>query len=80
MTRIPNAKEQELQAECDRFNESYPVGTEVLLKKDFVDEPVRTRTWSEASVLSGHSAVVWLEGVSGCYLLDRVTPVVESAA
>jgi hypothetical protein len=31
-----------------------------------------TRTRSEAQVLGGHSAVVWLEGISGCYLLDRV--------
>ncbi len=29
---------------------------------------------SDAQVLSGHSAVIWLENVSGCYLLDRVTP------
>ncbi|WP_374650281.1 hypothetical protein [Rhizorhabdus sp.] len=39
-----------------------------------------TRTRSKAEVLSGHSAVIWLDGISGCYLLDRVTPIVEGAA
>ncbi|MDP1611680.1 MAG: hypothetical protein Q8M11_11530, partial [Sulfuritalea sp.] len=43
-------------------------------KLDGVDEPFRTKTRSDAQVLSGHSAVIWLENVSGCYLLDRVTP------
>lgn len=26
----------------------------------------------DAQILSGHSAVIWLENVTGCYLLDRV--------
>lgn len=71
--RRPNVAN--LQAGCDAFNAKHPVGTRVLLKKDFVDQPVETRTRSTAQVLSGHSAVIWLEGVSGCYLLDRVTPI-----
>jgi hypothetical protein len=25
-------------------------------------------------VLGGHSAVIWLEGISGCYLLSRCRP------
>ncbi len=29
-------------------------------------------TRSDAQILSGHSAVIWLENVSGRYLLDRV--------
>ena len=32
-----------------------------------------TVTTSEAQVLSGHSAVIWLDGISGCYDLERVT-------
>lgn len=62
-----------LKATCDAFNARYPVGTPGLLTRDS-GELLRTRTRSEAMVLSGHSAVVWLEGVGGCYLLDRFAP------
>jgi hypothetical protein len=65
----------QLQATCDKFNAAHPVGTEVFLKKDFVVEPFRTTTRSTAQVLSGHSPVIWLEGVTGCYHLDCVTPI-----
>jgi hypothetical protein len=69
----PNVKK--MQADCDRFNAANPVGSEVFVKLDGVDEPFKTRTKSEAQILSGHSAVIWLENVSGCYLLDRVTKI-----
>lgn len=64
---------KKMQAECDAFNAAHPVGTDVLVKLDFVDEPFRTKTRSPAQILSGHSSVIWLENVSGCYLLDRVS-------
>lgn len=67
----PNLKK--LQAECDEFNASNPVGTKVLVQLDGRDEAFETLTRSEAQILSGHSAVIWLEKVSGCYLLERVT-------
>ncbi|MBP3955461.1 hypothetical protein J8F10_09220 [Gemmata sp. G18] len=57
----------------EAFNRQFPVGSEVMLKKDFEPIPVRTKTRSEAFVLSGHSAVVFLEGISGCYLLTHVS-------
>lgn len=60
-----------LQAVCDAWNAAHPVGTAVILHRD--SGPFETRTRSAAEVLSGHSAVVWLERVSGCYDLDRVT-------
>jgi hypothetical protein len=63
-----------LQRQCDAFNERYPVGQAVTLRKDGGDG-IDTRTRSAAQVLSGHTAVIWLEGVAGCYLLDRVAPV-----
>lgn len=66
-------KRQDPQIAVDKFNKEFPVGTLVDLRKDS-GEIVRTRTRSPAQVLSGHSAVVWLERVVGCYLLDRVTP------
>ncbi len=71
--RKPNLKK--LQAECDAFNALCPAGGKVHVKLDNVDEPFETVTRSDAQILSGHSAVVWMENVRGCYLLDRVTPI-----
>jgi hypothetical protein len=68
-----------LQKQCDDFNAVFPVGQPVLLRKDN-GEAVETVTRSRAEVLSGHSAVIWLEGVAGCYLLDRVVPVIGRLA
>lgn len=64
-----------LQAGCDAFNVAHPVGTHVTVKLDGNDVPFHTVTTSEAQILSGHSAVIWLKDVSGCYLLDRVKAV-----
>ncbi len=75
LTKRQQAKADKLQAICDKFNASYPVGTAVFLKKDGHDELFPTKTRSTAQVMSGHSAVIWLENVSGCYLLDRVAPI-----
>lgn len=69
----------ELQAQCDAFNARYPVGTSCSVRKDG-GEAIITKTRSEAQVLSGHSAVIWLEDISGCYLLDRVSPIAGGAA
>lgn len=66
---------QKMQAQCDAFNAANPVGADVLVMLDGKDEPFKTKTRSLAEILSGHSAVIWLEDVSGCYLLERVTPV-----
>jgi hypothetical protein len=62
-----------LQATCDAWNAKYPIGTPVICKKDGVGD-VETVTTSSAQVLSGHSAVIWMEGISGCYLLSCVRP------
>lgn len=78
MSRRPNVAK--LQAQCDAFNAAHPVGTRVMLKKDFAPEPVETTTRSVAQVLSGHSAVIWLDGVSGCYALDCVKPIATGSA
>ena len=50
------------------FNEAYPVGSEVMLRKD--TETIATKVTAPAQVLSGHSAVGWFEGVSGCYSIE----------
>lgn len=66
-----------LQRQCDAFNARYPVGHAVQVRMDCGDT-VTTTTRSAAEVLSGHSAVIWLVGISGCYLLDRVTAQVSA--
>jgi len=68
-----------LQRECDQFNERFPVGQRVTVHLDCGDS-VSTQTRSKAEVLSGHSAVIWLDGIAGCYLLDRVTPITGEVA
>ncbi len=62
-----------LKARVDDWNAKWPVGTDVRFRKDS-GEIVLTKTRTKAEVLSGHSAVIWLEGVSGCYDLARVKP------
>lgn len=67
-----------LKRQVDDFNARYPVGQAVTVRMD--DGSGRsTNTRSPAEVLSGHSAVVWLDGITGCYLLERVTPVTGEA-
>lgn len=65
------SKLTKLQAQCDVWNAAHPVGTTVVLTRDD-GVKIRTETVSEAQVLSGHSAVIWMRGVRGCYLFDRV--------
>jgi len=67
---------EKLQAQCDAFNSKYPIGQQVFVRMDNGEQRF-TITRSEAQVLSGHSAVIWLRDITGCYLLDRVTPVQE---
>ena len=62
----------QLQAACDKFNAAHQIGAAVSVELDS-GEVRETVTTSEAQVLSGHSAVIWLDGISGCYDLDRVT-------
>ena len=60
-----------MQSKCDVFNKLHPVGSPVTVIKD-LGEKVETKVKYPAQILSGHTAVVWLHGISGCYLLDRV--------
>lgn len=69
--RPPDPKK--LQERCDRFNERFHVGTPVKYHPVIGEVPGReTRTVGPAQVLSGHTAVIWLEGVRGCVALDAV--------
>jgi hypothetical protein len=68
-----------LQRQCDAFNARCPVGGRVSVRKDDKTAIVTT-TRSEAVVLSGHTAVIWVDGIAGGYLLDRVSPIVGEGA
>jgi hypothetical protein len=65
----PNLKLISLQVE--NWNLKHPVGTAVTVRTDS-GAVIATKTKSPAQILSGHSAVIWLEGISGCHALDRV--------
>ena len=73
-----NKKDNEMQESIEVmeskikiFNEKHPVGSAVTVIKD-LGERIETKVRHQAQVLSGHTAVVWLDGISGCYCLDRV--------
>jgi hypothetical protein len=59
---------------CTDWNAKYPVGTEVTLKRDSGNEVV-TKTRSAAYTSKAGYPVIFLEGVTGYYIMDRVTPV-----
>lgn len=73
----PNARKRitaSLEAAVKDFNERFPVGTAVVLRKD--TETIRTVVEHPAEILGGHSAVAWFQGVRGAYsIVDRVQPV-----
>jgi hypothetical protein len=64
-----------------QWNTLYPVGTEVTVEMDS-GEIRATKTRSDAQMLgaeairndAGHTAVIWLDGIEGCYSLSRVRP------
>lgn len=54
------------------WNTAHPLpGTPVIVKLDDGSE-VQTRTQGDAFILGGHSAVIFLDGISGAYSLNRV--------
>jgi len=63
--------QESIQSRCDVFNEKNPVGSDVTVILDFGQQK-ETKVKYPAQILSGHAAVVWLEGISGCYDLSRV--------
>jgi len=75
--KLPSVKQQ-IEA-CRKWNERYPIGTPVTVELD-TGEIRATKTRGPAEMLGavpsqndpGHTAVISLEGISGCYLLSRV--------
>ena len=61
-------------SKVDAFNRRNPIGSSVTVVKDS-GEQVETTVRRPAEVLSGHTLaypVVWLDGLKGCYNLNRV--------
>lgn len=51
--------------------ENVEIGTWIVVRKDNGEE-LRTKVRDKPLLLGDHSAVIWLEGISGCYSLERV--------
>lgn len=58
------------QEKVDEWNAKHLPGVSVELTKDH-GEVIKTVTETPAHIVGGR-AVVWVEGVRGCYKLDRV--------
>ena len=56
------------------WNRKYLPGQKVKVKGDNNAE-FETTTRSNAELIGGATPVIWLNGLPGCYALDRVTPV-----
>lgn len=61
----------EMTRQCVAWNNATPMGSDVIVTKDSGEE-VRTKTRGEAYVCESGYPVIFLEGISGYYLLDRV--------
>lgn len=68
---------REYLAEVTRFNDAHPVGSPVNVRLDS-GAVKRTTVRFPATVSSSGHAVVWLEGISGYYLTDRVSKAEET--
>ncbi|MFF2475142.1 hypothetical protein [Streptomyces sp. NPDC058066] len=71
------AKLNGLHRQIAEFNAAYPVGSPVTAypgcrPEDGDDERIETVTRSRASVLGGHTAVVWVAGHSACIALSHI--------
>lgn len=72
-------KEKKQVALVEAWNKEHQPGLDVIVVKDDQKEE-RTKTRSEAFMLGssgdypGHTAMIQLDGISGCYSLDRVRP------
>ena len=63
-----------LEKMTDDWNKTVRIGDLVTYLDDYGAANI-TRTRSEASLLGGHTAVVWVEGRVGCVNLARVKPI-----
>lgn len=62
------SKAQQVEA----WNHEHPVGSKVVVHRDNGDA-LETTVTHEAVLLGGHSPVAWVDGISGCYDIGRIT-------
>lgn len=74
LVKFTPLREKKAQTIVDEWNDTYEVGQDVMVKEDFKPKGTLTKTKSAAQVIC-QDAVVWLDGISGCYSLTHVTPV-----
>lgn len=67
-----NKTQQIAELSVENWNLKHPMGAAVKLLKDSGDV-IETKTRSEAYIAASGHAVIFVDGVSGYYLLDRVT-------
>lgn len=56
----------------EEWNKNHKIGIDVEVMKDD-GSTILTKTRSVAWFLGGHTPVILLEGISGCYALERVS-------
>lgn len=63
------------------WNSKYPVGTVVMFRKDFKETRngkeeawIKRKTRTQAKILFGHRAAIYVEGYNGYFALDEVQP------
>jgi hypothetical protein len=70
-----------LERRCMEWNAEFPIGTQVEYHPVINNPQHRvTKTRTGAYVLSGHTAVVFVEGVAGCVALDACVPLLGAEA
>ena len=62
----------------EEWNKKYKIGINVEVMKDD-GSTIFTKTRSLAWVLGGHTPMILLEGISGGYALERVSPFDETS-
>jgi hypothetical protein len=74
--KSPQDSPELLEQRCRAWNDTYPVGAEVEYHSVIGAREHRlTKTRSAAYILSGHTAVCFVDGAAGCVALDALTPV-----
>lgn len=68
---MPRKSKAQMMKDCTNWNAAHPVGADVVVKRDMGDE-VRTKTRSEAYMCDAGYPVIFLDNITGYYLLDRV--------
>lgn len=68
--KAPNPREE--QHKCDVWNANNVIGAPVRVRLDS-GRTIDTATETEAMLLGGHTAVIWLKDITGAYALDRVS-------